>query len=115
MMKSEFGTWADYHRLAMKVIGREAEMVGVPLETILAAKVPNAGICKEIFSHNVIYSPARLMRDVPEFRPRLSLEESMARVYEAMQRENRIPDSDKEDWEDRLIAAQRKVGELKLS
>jgi hypothetical protein len=32
-----------------------------------------------------------------------------------MQREKRIPDSDKEDWEDRLIAAQRKVGELKLS
>ena len=115
MMKSEFGMWADYHRTAMKVIGREVEMVGVPLQTILAAKVPNAGICEEIFSHNTVYSPARLMRDVPEFRPRLSLEAALGRLYEAMQRENRIPDSDKEDWEDRLIAAQRKAGELKLS
>ena len=49
------------------------------------------------------------MRDVPEFRPRLSLQEGLARVYAAMQREHRIPDSDKEDWEDRLIAAQRTV------
>jgi nucleoside-diphosphate-sugar epimerase len=115
MMKSEFGAWADYHRTAMKVIGHDVEMVGVPLETLVAAKTPNVGICREIFSHNTIYSPARLMRDVPEFRPRLTLEETLARVYDAMQRENRVPDSDKEDWEDRLIAAQRKVGELKLS
>jgi nucleoside-diphosphate-sugar epimerase len=115
MMKTEFGTWAEYHRTAMKVIGREVEMVGVPLDTLVTAGVPNVGICREIFSYNCIYSPARLMRDVPEFRPRLSLEESIARVYEVLQRENRIPDSDKTDWEDRLIAAQRQVGELKLS
>jgi hypothetical protein len=55
------------------------------------------------------------MRDVPEFRPKVSLTELQQRVLDAMRRENRIPDSDKEDWEDRLIAAQRKVGELKLS
>jgi nucleoside-diphosphate-sugar epimerase len=110
MMKSEFGTWAEYHRTAMKVIGREVELVGVPLDTLVAAKVPNVGICKDIFSHNTIYSPARLMRDVPEFRPRISLEAAIANVYEAMQRENRVPDSDKETWEDRLVAAQRGVG-----
>lgn len=110
MMKTEIGSWADYHRTAMQVIGREVELVGVPLATLLAAKVPNVDICDSIFSHNCIYSPARLMRDVPEFRPRLSLAEGMARVYEAMQRENRIPDSSKETWEDDLIAAQRRVG-----
>jgi hypothetical protein len=55
------------------------------------------------------------MRDVPEFHPRLSLADGLARVLEAMEREKRIPDSDLEDWEDRLIAAQRAVGELKLS
>lgn len=109
VMKKEFGCWADYHRAAMKVIGREVELVGVPLATLLAAKVPNVGICESIFSYNTIYSPDRLMRDVPEFRPRLSLVEGIANVYEAMQRENRIPDCDKEPWEDRLIAAQRQV------
>jgi hypothetical protein len=52
---------------------------------------------------------------VPEFRPKISLKEGLARVLEAMERENRIPDSDKETWEDKLIAAQRKVGEVPLS
>jgi len=71
--------------------------------------VPNVGICESIFSYNTVYSPDRLMRDVPEFRPRLSLTDSIANVYEAMQQENRIPDADKETWEDTLIAAQRRV------
>ena len=115
MMKREFGSWADYHRTAMKAIGREVELVGVPLATLLAANVPNVGICETIFSHNTIYSPAQLMRDVPEFRPEISLEEGLARVFETLVRENRLQDSDKEDWEDRLIAAQKKIGELKLS
>ncbi|OGV63466.1 MAG: hypothetical protein A2498_09235 [Lentisphaerae bacterium RIFOXYC12_FULL_60_16] len=115
MMKQEFGTWADYHRTAMSVIGRTVEMVGVPLATLLAAGVPNVGICETIFSYSTIYTPNRLMRDVPEFRPQISLEDGMRRVLESMEREHRIPDSDKEDWEDRLIAAQRAVGEIKLT
>ncbi len=115
MMKREFASWEDYHRAAMRVIGRDVELVGVPLASLLAAKVPNVGICESIFSYNCLYSPDRLMRDVPEFRPRISLEEGLGRVLEAMDREGRVPDSDKEDWEDRLIAAQRKVGELRLS
>jgi nucleoside-diphosphate-sugar epimerase len=115
LMKREFGTWAGYHRSAMKVIGREVELVGVPLASLLAARVPGVGICESIFSHNTVYSPERLSRDVPEFRPRISLEEGLARVLEAMDREKRVPDSGQTDWEDRLIAAQRKVGELNLT
>jgi len=110
LMKREFGSWIDYHRTAMKVIGRDVELVGVPLGTLLAAKVPNSGICETIFSHNTIYSPDRIMRDVPEFHPTLSLENGLAGVFEALVRENRLPDSDNEDWEDRLIAAQKRVG-----
>ncbi|MFC1453794.1 NAD-dependent epimerase/dehydratase family protein [Verrucomicrobiota bacterium] len=114
MMKREFGSWANYHRSAMKVIGHDVELVGVPLSSLVAAGVPNVAICENIFSHNTIYSPEKLMRDVPEFQPRISLQDGLARVLEAMERENRIPDSDLETWEDRLIAAQKAVGELKL-
>lgn len=115
MVKRECGSWEDYHRTAMRVIGREVELIGVPLASLLSAKVPNVEICKSIFSYNTFCSPERLMRDVPEFRPRISLEEGIGRVLEAMDREGRVPDSDKEDWEDRLIAAQRSVGDLRLS
>jgi nucleoside-diphosphate-sugar epimerase len=107
MMKREFGTWEDYHRTAMKVIGREVELVGVPLAALKAAGVPGVGICEEIFSYNTICSPDRLMRDVPEFRPRIALEEAMADILAAMDREGRVPDSDREDWEDRLLDSRR--------
>lgn len=110
MMKTEFGTWEDFHRAAMTVIGRQVEMVGIPIQTLSAAQVPNLGTCESIFAYNTIYSPARLMRDVPEFRPRVSLEEGLARVLEAMDRNGVIPASAPDDWEDKLIAAQRQVG-----
>ena len=112
MMKRQFGSWADYHRTAMKVIGRDVELIGVPLAALVGANVPQVGICESIFSHNTIYSPDKLMRDVPEFRPLISLEESLHRVLEAMDREQRVPNSDLEAWEDRIIAAQKAVGEL---
>jgi nucleoside-diphosphate-sugar epimerase len=111
LMRRGYVTWADYHRTAMKVIGREVELVGVPLATLQAAKVPDLGLCETIFSYNTVYSPEKLMRDVPEFQPQVSLEEGLARILAAMKRDKRIPDSDLSTWEDRLIAEQRKVGQ----
>ncbi|NPV49314.1 MAG: NAD-dependent epimerase/dehydratase family protein [Armatimonadetes bacterium] len=113
MMKREYATWEDYHRTVMRVIGREVEQVGVPLATLLAAGVPNTEGCRTIFAHNTIYSPERLMRDVPEFHPRISLEDLIADLLATMEQRG-IPSSDEQDWEDRLIAAQRQVGELGL-
>lgn len=102
-------TWADYHRTAMRVLGREVELVGVPFTDLQKLDVPNFDICAEIFAHHVYYSAEKLFRDVPEFQPRLSLEEGMRQVIGVMDREGRIPDSSKLDWEDRLIAAQRRA------
>jgi len=91
------------------VIGREVEIVGVPLQDLLALNVPNVAICRDIFAHNCYYSSEKLFRDLPEFRPTISLEEGMRRVLEEMDREGRIPNSDELTWEDRVIEAQRGV------
>jgi nucleoside-diphosphate-sugar epimerase len=110
MTKRGHTTWADYHRTAMKVIGREVEMVGVPLANLLAAKAPNVGLCETIFSYNTVYNSEKLFRDVPEFQPKVSLEEGLSRVLDGMKKRGSIPNSDTIDWEDRLIEAQRRVG-----
>ena len=34
-------TWAEYHRTAMRVLGRQVELVGVPLAELMALNVPN--------------------------------------------------------------------------
>ena len=112
MVKRGFTSWDEYHRTAMKVIGREVEMVGVPVADLVAAEAPEVGICRDIFAHNCYYSAERLYRDVPEFRPRVSLKDLMGQIIEAMDREGRVGNCDEEPWEDRLIEAQRKVGKV---
>jgi nucleoside-diphosphate-sugar epimerase len=98
-------SWAEYHRTAMRVLGRQVELVGVPLADLVAFHVPNMEICCEVFAHHGCYSAEKLCRDVPEFRPTVSLEAGMWQVIDAMDRVGRLPSSDLEDWEDRIIAA----------
>jgi len=109
MMQRGFSTWVDYHKTAMKVLGREVELVGVPLADLRRANVPNFSICDEIFAYNIYYSPEKLMRDVPEFHPQISLEQGMQNVLEAMDKAGRVPNSDDETWEDEVIEKQRKA------
>ena len=104
-----YRTWEQYHRTAMKVIGREVELVGMPYADLERLEVPAFNICRDIFSHHSYYSAEKLRRDVPEFQPQVSLEAGMANVLEAMDREGRVPDSDAEAWEDKFIERQRKV------
>ena len=86
-------TWADYHRTAMRVLGRQVELVGVPLAELITGNVPNVQICREVFAHHGYYSAEKLFRDVPEFRPAVSLERGMQEVIDAMDRAGRIPNA----------------------
>ena len=102
-------SWVDYHRLAGKILGKEVELVGVPFEDLKRLNVPNSGILEDEFAYNAYYSSERLFRDVPEFHPQISLEQGMTQVFEVMEREGRIPDSDELTWEDEIIEKQRNV------
>jgi hypothetical protein len=90
----------------MQVLGRHVELVGVALADLQAHNVPRWEICQEIFAHHTYYSAAKLRRDVPEFHPVVSLPTGMRQVFEAMDREGRIPPAEGEAWEDHLIAWQ---------
>jgi len=107
LVRDGFVTWADYHRTAMAVLGREVPLVGIPFMDLKRMDVPDFDICEEIFAHYTYYCAEKIYRDVPGFRPEISLFEGMAHVIAAMDRQDRIPDSDQLAWEDRLIAAQQ--------
>ena len=109
-----FISWEDHHRTVMKVLGREVELIGIPLRDLMASDVPDTENCQSIFAHNTIYSAEKLFRDVPEFQPMVTLEAGVRQVIEAMDADGRIPDSDRLTWEDRLIEAQRAVGKTDL-
>jgi nucleoside-diphosphate-sugar epimerase len=115
MVPRGFTTWEMYHKAAMRVIGREVELVGIPLADLMTFKVPNSGICEEIFAHNVIYNGEKLYRDVPEFNPHMTLEAYIEDILASLDATGRIPDSDKVLWEDPIIAAQRGVRSAKVN
>ena len=103
-------TWADSHRTAMHVRGRQVQLIGVPRADLQTLEVPHAAICGEVCAYHGHDSAENLCRDVPAFRPVVSLERGMQQVIEAMDRAGRIPNADLEEWEDRMIAAQRQSG-----
>ena len=114
MVNRGFVMWETHHKTAMQVLGREVELVGVPLRDLVSLNILNGGICEDIFAHNTMYSPDRLFRDVPEFQPRISLADGMTQVIDVLDREGRIPNSDDIEWEDRIIATQRQVAETSV-
>jgi nucleoside-diphosphate-sugar epimerase len=107
VVRRGFTTWHAYHRVAMRLIGREVEQVGVPFEALHAAAPARF---RGAFARDSYFSAEKVCRDVPEFHPRIALEDGMAGVLADMDREGRIPDSDLETSEDKIIEAQRNVG-----
>lgn len=104
-----FITWADYHRLAAKILGKEIELIGVPFEDLKKLDVPNSGILDEEFAYNLYFSSDKLFRHIPGFHPQITLEQGMTQVFEEMERQGRIPNSDELHWEDEIIEKQRRV------
>ncbi|MCA1808192.1 MAG: NAD-dependent epimerase/dehydratase family protein [Lentisphaerae bacterium] len=96
-------SWADYHRTGMRVIGREVELKGVPLAVLEKQDIPKFDVCRYIFAHITYYSSEKIFRDVPEFKPEISLETGINRILQSPDFQQRIPDSDTITWEDKII------------
>lgn len=114
MVNRGFTRWAEYHRAAMNVIGRQVDMVCITADALEAVDRNLFAYYLEMFAYDLYFSPEKLYRDVPEFHPMVSLEQRMTGVLEAMDRTGMIPDSDAIHWEDRLIEAQRAVSNTSI-
>jgi len=102
-------TWADYHRLAGKILGKEVELIGVPFEDLKRLNVPEVGILEDEFAYNDYFSSEKLFRAVPEFHPQITLERGMTQVFEVMEREGRIPNSDELTWEGEIVERYKRL------
>jgi len=103
MVKSGFVTWKEWHETAMEVVGTEVELIGITLAQLDLFNVPAHDICRQIFAHNCYYSNEKLLRDIPEFCPQLSLKDGIRDVYVEMRETGSIPESEKGGWEDKVI------------
>ena len=103
MVDRGFTTWKKWQEAVMEVIGKKSDFVGITLSQLDAFKVPDHAICTEIFANNCYYSNEKILRDLPEFNPRFTLEEGIASVYRSMKDRGTIPASVDGGWEDTVI------------
>jgi nucleoside-diphosphate-sugar epimerase len=99
--------WTDIHRVAMEVIGREVEQIGVSADTLFALDPQRFLMVPGVFAKNLMYSAAKLQRDVPEFHPVVSLRDGLADAIEYLEAHDLVEDVPPGDWEDRIIEVQR--------
>ena len=98
----------------MKVLGKEVDLVGVPIETLVAIDKDKFAMAKGIFALNLLYSTAKINRDIPEFRVTVSLAGGLKKTVEYLDEKGLLENSDDHSWEDRVIAAQRLVSAITL-
>jgi len=105
LVNPEHTTWDVVHRTGMAVVGVEVEQVGVTAETLLAIDPHKFRMVGDIFAHNLLFSAEKALHEIPEFRPRISLEEGLEDAIGYLLREGLLEDVPRGDWEDDIIAA----------
>lgn len=100
-------TWEDFHAAAMRVLGREVDQVGVPADVLEAIDAQRFLFATKVFAHNMLFSAAKVQRDIPEFVPKVTVEQGLAETVEHIDAHGLGAEAD--DLEDRIIAAQRDV------
>jgi nucleoside-diphosphate-sugar epimerase len=108
--RPDYLTWQEYHERVAAALNLPITIVHVPAETILASPLgKKAGLLASQARWNQAYDVSKLQRDIPEFQPKVSLEDGVRECVANMDRRGTMGNSDEDDTEDRLIAAQRRV------
>ena len=102
-------TWDEWHHTVAQALGVEAEIVHVPQETLIAIAPDRFRGLRGNFGHTQIYTGTKLAEAIPEFQPETPPVESVTENIAWMDKHNRIPDSDADDLEDRIIEAVRNL------
>ena len=103
VVEKKFYTWKEYHYEAMKVIGRNVELIEVSFKDLLNFKIPRFRICQDITSNDLYYSSQKLLKVLPEFKSKISLRDGMFEVFKSMVDDGRINNAFTQNWEDRII------------
>jgi nucleoside-diphosphate-sugar epimerase len=112
----EILTWQEYHERVAAALGVSAHLVSLPAETILASPLEErAWMLATQTRWSQFYTITRLLQDIPEFSPQITLENGIRACIAELDRHGIIGNSDNDDAEDRLIALQKPMlAEIRL-
>ena len=101
----EYMTWNQYHEQVTEVVGGTFTPVHIPTDTLREA-APNWTVgTYEIFQWPSIFDNAKIKRDTNYTGQTINFKEGVKRTVAWLEGENKLADSDGDDYEDRLIAA----------
>jgi nucleoside-diphosphate-sugar epimerase len=103
----EVYTWANYHRRVAEAIGCEADLVPASVEAIVAAGQDQVAMLKPVTAHPGWFNNAKARRDLPGFRPSISLQDGIRSNVAWLEERGMIGDDAPSTWEDALIARVR--------
>ena len=106
-------TWDEWHTAAANAIGVDIEIVHVSQETLIAISPERFSGLRGNFGHTQIFSHEKLASVLPDFNPKIPVIQSVAENIDWMDKHNRIPDSDADDVEDRIIETIRNLPRIK--
>lgn len=110
MTAPRYSTWREYHERVGAALGCRVTLVEAPAAALLAAWPENTGLLGSHARWNQCYRVDQLTRHVPEFQPRISLEDGIPANVAWMEEQGLLDDSRADNTEDQIIAG---IGRLR--
>ena len=102
-------TWNQWYCSVAKALEVEIRTVPVAQETLVAINAERFKGLADNFGHTQVFDNQKLAKVIPNFQPKTPLVESLLENIEWMDQHNRIPNSDADLLEDKIISAIRKL------
>jgi nucleoside-diphosphate-sugar epimerase len=103
----EWISWNMYHEQVAEVVGGTFNPVYIPTEVLAKIAPEQSGGLTDIFSWPSIFDNNKIKRDAGYPGQTISFKEGVGRTLAWLEANDRLPDSDTNDYEDRLIASWR--------
>ncbi len=97
-------TWQDYHERIGAALGCTVTLVDAPADLLLSVWPQNTGLLAWETQWSHVYCLDKIRRDIPEFRPRITLEDGIAPCIAWMEANGLVEDALSDRTEDDIIA-----------
>ena len=101
----KYRTWLEYTEGVAAGLGCKATLVNAPTDFLLKVLPENTPLLASEARWNRLYDLSTIRRDIPEFDPRITLEESIPACVAWMEEQGLYEDARSDDKEDRIIAS----------
>jgi nucleoside-diphosphate-sugar epimerase len=110
MCGPEVFTWNEYYRRVARGLGKTVHLEHLPTPVILAQAPEEATyFLKDIAQYHGAYSNAKALRDIPEFRPRTSVEQGTAKHVAWLTKKGLLKKAPLRIYEDKLCALAKRL------